>query len=670
MKKPVLVIMAAGMGSRYGGLKQIDPIDAQGHIIMDFSIFDANRARFEKVVFIIKKENEETFKEVVGKRMESVMEVEYVFQDLYNIPEGFEVPEGRVKPWGTAHAVLSAIDVVDGPFAVINADDYYGRDSFKKIYDFLSQTEDDDKYRYTMVGYQLRNTITENGHVARGICSLDENNHLVKVVERTRIEKRGDVIAFTEDEGKTWEELAEDTVVSMNMWGFTASFLQEIKAGFAKFMEEGLATNPMKCEYYLPSVVSRLLEEDKATVTVLTSKDKWYGVTYKEDKPLVMNALQGMKDDGVYPEEIWCGRSEALINFQLDGMVMSAIPFGNGHINDTFLMKLRKDDETEGRVILQRMNRAIFTKPVELMENVMNVTEFLRKKIIANGGDPERETLNVIPTKEGKPYFVDSDGEYWRCYKFIEGATCYDQVESPEDFYESAVAFGNFQRLLADYPAETLHETIVGFHDTKARFEVFKKAVEEDVCGRAASVKPEIEFVLSQEETANVFGDLLAKGELPLRVTHNDTKLNNIMIDNETHKGICVIDLDTVMPGLAMNDFGDSIRCGASTAAEDEKDLDKVWCSMELFDIYARGFIEGCGGKLTKKEIELLPMGAKVMTFECGMRFLADYLQGDVYFKIHRPEHNLDRARTQFKLVADMEAKWDEMSEIIKKYNV
>ena len=670
MKKPVLVIMAAGMGSRYGGLKQIDPIDAQGHIIMDFSIFDAKRAGFEKVVFIIKKENEETFKEVVGKRMESVMEVEYVFQDLYNIPEGFEVPEGRVKPWGTAHAVLSAIDVVDGPFAVINADDYYGRDSFKKIYDFLSQTEDDDKYRYTMVGYQLRNTITENGHVARGICSLDENNHLVKVVERTRIEKRGDVIAFTEDEGKTWEELAEDTVVSMNMWGFTASFLQEIKAGFAKFMEEGLATNPMKCEYYLPSVVSRLLEEDKATVTVLTSKDKWYGVTYKEDKPLVMNALQGMKDDGVYPEEIWCGRSEALVNFQLDGMVMSAIPFGNGHINDTFLMKLRKDDETEGRVILQRMNRAIFTKPVELMENVMNVTEFLRKKIIANGGDPERETLNVIPTKEGKPYFVDSDGEYWRCYKFIEGATCYDQVESPEDFYESAVAFGNFQRLLADYPAVTLHETIVGFHDTKARFEVFKKAVEEDVCGRAASVKPEIEFVLSQEETANVFGDLLAKGELPLRVTHNDTKLNNIMIDNETHKGICVIDLDTVMPGLAMNDFGDSIRFGASTAAEDEKDLDKVWCSMELFDIYARGFIEGCGGKLTKKEIELLPMGAKVMTFECGMRFLADYLQGDVYFKIHRPEHNLDRARTQFKLVADMEAKWDEMSEIIKKYNV
>ena len=670
MKKPVLVIMAAGMGSRYGGLKQIDPIDAQGHIIMDFSIFDAKRAGFEKVVFIIKKENEADFKEAIGKRMESVMDVEYVFQDLHNIPEGFEIPEGRVKPWGTAHAILSAIDVVDGPFAVINADDYYGRDAFQKIFDFLSTHEDDDKYRYTMVGYRLENTLTENGHVARGVCTLDEKSHLVKVVERTRIEKKGEGAAFTEDDGATWEELPMDAIVSMNMWGFSASFLQEIKKGFAAFLEEGLKKNPLKCEYFLPSVVSKLLAEDRATVSVLTSKDKWYGVTYKEDKAVVMAAIQSMKDNGVYPEEVWCGRSEALIGFQLEGMVMNAVRYGSGHINDTFLMTLRKDDETEGRVILQRMNKSIFTQPVELMENIMGVTSFLRERIIENGGDPDRETLNVIPTKDGKPYFIDSEGEYWRCYKFIEDATSYDQVENPEDFYQSAVAFGNFQRLLADYPAATLHETIKGFHDTKARFEVFKKAVADDVCGRAASVKEEIDFYLSHEDVANVFGDLLEKGELPLRVTHNDTKLNNIMIDNETHKGICVIDLDTVMPGLAMNDFGDSIRFGASTAAEDEKDLNKVWCDMDLFDIYTKGFIEGCAGRLTEKEIELLPMGAKVMTFECGMRFLTDHLQGDTYFKIHRENHNLDRARTQMKLVQDMEAKWDIMNEIVKKYNV
>ena len=269
---------------------------------------------------------------------------------------------------------------------------------------------------------------------------------------------------------------------------------------------------------------------------------------------------------------------------------------------------------------------------------------------------------------DGKPYFVDSEGEYWRSYKFITGATSYDQVEKPDDFYQSAVSFGNFQRLLADYPADTLHETIKGFHDTKARFEVFKKAVEADVCGRAAFVKDEIDFVLAHEDVANILGDMQAKGELPLRVTHNDTKLNNIMIDDKTGKGICVIDLDTVMPGLAVNDFGDSIRFGASTAAEDEQDLSKVSCDMDLFDIYTKGFVEGCDGKLTAKEIEMLPVGAKVMTFECGMRFLTDYLEGDHYFKIHREGHNLDRCRTQFKLVKDMEEKWDTMNAIVAKY--
>ncbi|MDD6515999.1 phosphotransferase enzyme family protein [Bariatricus sp. HCP28S3_E4] len=359
---------------------------------------------------------------------------------------------------------------------------------------------------------------------------------------------------------------------------------------------------------------------------------------------------------------------EAIGQFRYEGVLIDERPYGSGHINDTYLLTFEIAEMGTIKVILQRMNKNIFTKPIELMENILNVTSYLRKKIIENGGDPDRETLNVIRTVDNMPYFVDSEGEYWRSYKFITDATSYDQVESPEDFYQSAVAFGNFQRLLAEYPAETLHETIEGFHDTKARFQVFKKAVEDDVCGRAASVQKEIQFVLEHEHLANVFADLLEKKEIPLRVTHNDTKLNNIMIDNKTRKGICVIDLDTVMPGLAMNDFGDSIRFGASTATEDEQDLSKVSCDMELFDLYAKGFIEGCGGKLTEKEIDLMPTGAMVMTFECGMRFLTDYLQGDTYFKIHRENHNLDRCRTQFKLVKDMEAKWDTMREIIDKY--
>lgn len=305
MKKPVLVIMAAGMGSRYGGLKQIDPVDKEGHIIMDFSIYDAKRAGFGKVVFIIKRENEKDFKEAVGHRMEQVMDVAYVFQDINQIPDGFQAPEGRVKPWGTAHAVLSAMDEVDGPFAVINADDYYGRHAFQVIYDYLTTHEDDEKYRYTMVGYRLKNTVTDNGHVSRGICELDSEKRLVAINERTRIEKRDGGIAYSEDDGTTWTKLDPDTLVSMNMWGFTHSILDEIKAGFPVFLEKGLAENPMKCEYYLPSVVSGLLEEGKATVTVLESEDKWYGVTYKEDKPVVVAAIQALKDAGVYPQHLW-----------------------------------------------------------------------------------------------------------------------------------------------------------------------------------------------------------------------------------------------------------------------------------------------------------------------------------------------------------------------------
>ncbi|MCI6422827.1 MAG: nucleotidyltransferase [Blautia sp.] len=305
MKDPVLVVMAAGMGSRYGGLKQIDPVDEQGHIIMDFSIYDAVKAGFKKVVFIIKKENEESFKEAIGDRLSKQIQVEYVFQELTNLPDGFSVPEGRVKPFGTGHAILCCMDVVDAPFAVINADDYYGSHAFQVIYDYLTTHEDDDKYRYTMVGYVLENTLTENGHVARGVCMTDEDNNLIGIQERTHIEKRNGQAAFTEDDGATWTEIPNDSIVSMNMWGFTPSILQELKAGFPVFLEENLKKNPLKCEYFLPSVVGNLLTEEKATVKVLKSTDKWFGVTYKEDKPVVVAAIRKMKEDGLYPEKLW-----------------------------------------------------------------------------------------------------------------------------------------------------------------------------------------------------------------------------------------------------------------------------------------------------------------------------------------------------------------------------
>lgn len=359
--------------------------------------------------------------------------------------------------------------------------------------------------------------------------------------------------------------------------------------------------------------------------------------------------------------------SEVTEAFNLPGELKECIPYGNGHINDTYRLTCETPEGIR-RYILQRMSRRIFKNPQELMENVSGVTSWLRKKIIENGGDPERETLTLLNSRENLPYFVDSTGDYWRIYLFIEGATCYEQVKDDNDFYQSAVAFGHFQRLLADYPAETLHETIKDFHNTPDRLEKFKKSVAEDICGRAASVQKEIDFILEREELTHALYDLQLDGRLPLRVTHNDTKLNNIMIDDETGKAICVIDLDTVMPGLTANDFGDSIRFGASTALEDEQDLSKVSCDLHLFDVYARGFIEGCGGALTDLEIDMLPMGAILMTFENGIRFLTDHLEGDHYFHIHREGHNLDRCRTQLTLVKDMQEKLPQMNAIIQKY--
>jgi len=360
-------------------------------------------------------------------------------------------------------------------------------------------------------------------------------------------------------------------------------------------------------------------------------------------------------------------RREVIENFAFPGKLVEEIPYGSGHINDTFRL-VCETEQGRRRYILQRMNKSIFHKPVELMENIVGVTSWLRKKILANGGDADRETLNIIHARDGRPYYVDCAGDYWRAYLFIEGASCYDKVENKEDFYQSAVAFGHFQGMLSDYPAETLHETIVNFHNTASRLEDFKAAVERDTCGYAGSVQREIRFVLERENLAHVLGELQAEKKLPLRVTHNDTKLNNIMIDDKTGRAICVIDLDTVMPGLAVNDFGDSIRFGASTADEDERDLSKVSCDMELFELYTKGFVEGCAGSLTDKELDMLPIGAMVMTYECGMRFLADYLDGDIYFKTHREGHNLDRCRTQFKLVADMEKKLSAMNAIVDKY--
>lgn len=351
-------------------------------------------------------------------------------------------------------------------------------------------------------------------------------------------------------------------------------------------------------------------------------------------------------------------------HFDIEGNVVHIEECHNGHINRTYFLTY----DTGKRYVMQMVNTDIFKKPDEVMENIVGVTEHIRRGYKAKGIDAERRALRVIWTKSGKWGHVDRRGIYWRMYDFVEDAECYMKVESAEMFEKVGFAFGQFQRQLADFNASVLHESIPNFHNTEWRYANLQKAIEENKSGRAHLIPDEIKFALDRKHITSFINESIANGSLTLRVTHNDTKLNNIMVDRESGEGICVIDLDTVMPGSVLADFGDSIRFGASSAAEDETDLDKVYCRLDMFEAYAKGFIQGLEGSLSESEIKALPMGALILTYETGIRFLSDYLDGDVYFRTEYPNHNLDRARNQFKLVADMEKKMDEMNAIVAKY--
>ena len=359
--------------------------------------------------------------------------------------------------------------------------------------------------------------------------------------------------------------------------------------------------------------------------------------------------------------------NEVLAAYDFPATLLGAVRYGQGHINDTFCVICQPQEGDAIRYILQGLSLAAFPHPDELMANFIGITSYLRDKVIAAGGDPLRETLSLVQTRDGKDYYTDSNGKVWRLTPFIENTDCF-QSATPELFEASARSFGRFQYMLQGYPAETLHEAIVNFHNTEDRYAKFEAALKADKHDRAKDIAEEIKFVTDRKADCSVALQALRDGKLPLRVTHNDTKLNNILIDRTTGEGICVIDLDTTMPGLSINDFGDSIRFGANHSKEDEKDLSKVNFDIELYEVYTRGFLEGAQGSLTPAELEYLPWGARLMTLECGIRFLTDYLDGDHYFRIHYPEQNLDRCRTQFKLVRDMEEQFEAMSAVVAKY--
>ena len=355
-------------------------------------------------------------------------------------------------------------------------------------------------------------------------------------------------------------------------------------------------------------------------------------------------------------------------NFSINGIFTGYEKINNGHINSTYNL-IFEDNGKIMKYVLQKINTVVFKNPEGLMSNIVAVTKHIAKKNEERKiDDAERRTLFFLPCTDGKYYYIDKENNCWRLYIYIDDVYTCNTIDSEEVFMNAGIAFGEFQNLLADFDGTSLFETIEKFHNTASRFENLKKAIEENKAGRLDSVKAEVEFALAREDDTHILVDMIAEDKLPLRVTHNDTKLNNILFDNITNQGICIIDLDTVMPGLSLYDFGDSIRFGANTATEDEKDLSKVSLSLPLYEAYVKGYLSNAKDALTDLEKELLPFGAKIMTYECGIRFLTDYLNGDVYFKIAYPEHNLDRCRTQFELVADMERKMEKMQEITKKY--
>lgn len=359
----------------------------------------------------------------------------------------------------------------------------------------------------------------------------------------------------------------------------------------------------------------------------------------------------------------------ALAAFPFEGKIVALEPFGAGHINDTFAVFVEAYPEAKIGYILQRLNTNVFKKPREVMENIMNVTGFIRETLLASGENAERGVLHFLKTVDGEVAFYDQQDMPWRSYRFIEHSFCHDQAPTPEMFYQSGCAFGGFLQRLEHYPASSLHDTIPDFHNTPKRLLALERAVNADPMGRAGECEEDIRFVLERADDCRLLTDMQQSGALPLRVTHNDTKLNNVLFDTQTGRAICVIDLDTIMPGLSLNDFGDSIRFGATTAAEDERDLSRVTFSLPLFEAYTRGYLQAAGSALTPAEKQMLPQGARVITLECGIRFLTDHLEGDTYFKTERPGQNLDRARTQFKLVHEMERNMERMQDIVAKYS-
>ncbi len=641
--------MAAGLGSRYGGLKQLDTIDSYGHSIIDYSIYDACNVGFDHIVFIIRKELQPEFENRFARYETSETKISYVFQELADVPNEFKNIE-RQKPWGTGHALLALRNHVKHNFAIINADDFYGREAFEIMYEALANIIDDNNF--AMVSYKLQNTLSPFGPVSRGQCFVDDDQFLLQIIERTKIKKKGNTIEYFKEHEEA-VSIDGESQVSMNFWGFSPSIFDYAKPIFKEFLSKN--TNNLNSEFYMPSVVNELMLNNTIKVKLLNTGSPWYGITYKEDKQHVIEAIEGLSTTGIYPAELWKNTAlEAIFNeFEHNEVLKSIEPLTSGHINDTYRIVTGSGND----FVLQRINTDIFPKVEELMNNKVCVSQYLK-------GKSHYETSSYIRTKNEDHYYLNNVGNYWTLSTFIKNTTTFLVPINEEMAKQAGTLLGVFHKNMQGFEVKNLHETIPNFHNLEFRTRQFEDAIESAGENMINGVRNELTLINLLRKDAEYLHRMKTSDQVPLRVVHNDAKLSNILFDKTTLEAMAIIDLDTVMPGIIHYDIGDAIRSICSQAEEDETDASKILFNMDYYKAFMEGFIPIIKSSLTIIERETLVLGIKYMVFEQGLRFLTDYLNGNIYYKVTYPDHNLTRAKNQLKLLQVITERFDDIESI------
>lgn len=654
-----LVLLAAGVGRRFGGLKQLEPFGPHGETILEYTIHDAIRAGAGRAVLVVRPETEAEFRQTVGRRLERVADVAYVHQSL---DEGSRMASGsaqRVKPWGTAHALLCATQAVEGPFVAANADDFYGAGAIANAVAFLKPGSEANAGDHALIGYRLRDTLPGTGRVSRAVCTQD-HGQLTDLAEIPQIWRVGDDIIAVDTAGRR-RSLSGDEWVSMNLWAFRPGVNTLLRAAFDRFLHEHAASSD--AEFQIPVVIRDLVHAGLARVRVIPWTGPWCGVTNRDDLHGVRAHIFDLTVAGAYPSPLAAKPDVATSHdprqivrqFDVAGEAASITPLRGGHIHESYVARIEAASGSR-RFVLQRINTSVFADVEVLMNNVARVTDHLRRKLQdLNTPDLDRRMLSFVPTQAGLLTHRAPDGSCWRMMRFIERSTAIEFPRSPADAECAGRAFGAFHDLLADLPPPALHETIPHFHDTPRRVSAMEQAIAVDSQNRAHAARAEIEFALSRRSLADDLIEPLRRGELPRRVVHNDAKLSNVLLDTASGEPLCVVDLDTVMPGTVLFDFGDMMRTMLCPAAEDEHDLSKARVDLELFAGLARGYLAATRNLLTPAERGLLVTAGLVITYEQGIRFLTDYLRGDQYYQTTRPGQNLDRCCMQFALLTQLE---------------